>query len=113
VQQLTFPEGLPWQPPEPSDELGMRILAALNDGQVHDRHALAVTVGVSVRQVRAAVSELRALGWPICFGPRGGYQLSWKPDDIAALLRKYRSQALAELRVVNRLKRILERTAAA
>jgi hypothetical protein len=66
----------------------------------------------NVRQVRASVSRLRVLGWPIGFGPAGGYRLSWERSALEALLRKYRSQALAELRVVNRLKRLLQRWAA-
>jgi hypothetical protein len=54
----------------------------------------------------------RVLGWPIGFGPTGGHRLSWERSALEALLRKYRSQALAELRVVNRLKRELQRWAA-
>jgi hypothetical protein len=65
-----------------------------------------------VRQVRASVSRLRVLGWPVGFGAVGGYRLTWERPALERLLAKYRSQALAELRVVNRLKRMLQRWAA-
>jgi biotin operon repressor len=112
MQQVTL-EGRPWEPPQPSDPLDVQVLAILQDGRVHDRHHLAAEVGTSVRQVRASVSRLRALGWPIGFGDNGGgYRLAWERPALEVLLRKYRSQALAELRIFNRLKRVLQRWAA-
>jgi hypothetical protein len=100
-------------PPQPSDALDVQVLAILQDGRVHQRHALAAEVGANVRQVRASISRLRALGWPICFGADGsGYRLAWERPALEALLRKYRSQALAELRLVSRIKRMLQRWAA-
>jgi hypothetical protein len=111
MQQIT-PDGAAWVPPQPSDPLDVQVLAILQDGRIHHRHSLSAEVGANVRQVRASVSRLRVLGWPIGFGPTGGYRLSWERPALEALLRKYRSQALAELRVVNRLKRVLQRWAA-
>lgn len=112
MQQLTLPDGQPWSPPLPTDDLALAVLERLQDERVHDRHVLADQVHTSVRHVRSVISELRRQGWPICFGDQGGYLLSWDPAALEVLLRKYRSQALAELRVVNRLKRILQRRAA-
>ncbi|MGI9146033.1 MAG: hypothetical protein ACR2IK_05710 [Chloroflexota bacterium] len=112
MQQLTLPDGHPWEPPLPTDSLALAVLEILQDGRVHDRHVLADQVDATVRQVRAAISELRRQGWPICFGGQGGYLLSWDAEDLEQLLRKYRSQALAELRVINRLKRAMQRRAA-
>lgn len=111
MNQLTL-DGLPWEPPSPTDDLAIAVLDRLQDGRVHDRHVLADQVDASVRQVRRAISELRRQGWPICFGDQGGYLLSWDPGHLAQLLSKYRSQALAELRVHNRLKRAMQRRAA-
>jgi biotin operon repressor len=111
VQQTTFNGAAfgPPQPDQPTDALELQVLAILQDGRVHHRQALAAEVGANVRQVRAAVSRLRVLGWPIGFGATGGYQLTWERPALEALLRKYRSQALAELRVLSRLKRMLQR----
>jgi hypothetical protein len=111
MQQLMI-EGRLHVPPQPTDALDVQVLAILQDGRVHRRQALAAEVGANVRQVRASVSRLRSLGWPIGFGDAGGYRLSWERSALEALLRKYRSQALAELRVHNRLKRVLQRWAA-
>jgi hypothetical protein len=102
----------PWQPPQPTDPLDIDVLAILRDGQVHDRHVLAVQVDCNVRQVRAAVSQLRQLGWPICLGPNGGYLLSWNVEDLDALERKYHSQALSQLRTLNRIRRMRRATGA-
>ena len=100
----------PPQPDQPTDALDIQVLAVLRDQHVHNRHALAIEVGANVRQVRASVSRLRALGWPIGFGAEGsGYCLAWKRSAIEALLAKYRRQALAELRVHSKLKRMLQR----
>jgi biotin operon repressor len=107
MQQITL-SGAAWQPPQPTDALDVQVLAILQDGRVHRRQVLSVEVGANVRQVRASVSRLRVLGWPIGFGTNGGYRLSWERPALEALLRKYRSQALAELRVHNRLKRVLQ-----
>ncbi len=63
--------------------------------------------------LRAVVAELRMPGWPICPGTDGrGYQLSWDPADLDALERKYRRQALAELRTLRRIKRMRQHVAA-
>src|SRR5260370_27877604 len=115
MQQQTFDGAAfgPPQPTQPSDTLDVQVLAILQDRQVHHRHALAAEVGANVRQVRASVSRLRSLGWPIGFGSSGGYRLAWERPALEALLRKYRSQALAELRIHNRLKRVLQRQGAA
>ena len=105
--------GAAFEPPSPSDPLDIHVLAILNDGRVHHRHALAAEVGANVRQVRASVSRVRALGWPIGFGSDGrGYRLTWERAALEALLAKLRKQALAELHVHNRLKRLLQRLAA-
>jgi hypothetical protein len=58
--------------------MDVQVLAILQDGRVHHRHALATEVGANVRQVRASVSRLRVLGWPIGFGANGGYRLTWE-----------------------------------
>jgi biotin operon repressor len=91
----------------------VQVLAILQDGRVHHRHSLAAEVGANVRQVRASVSRLRSLGWPVGFGASGGYRLAWERPTLEALLRNYRSQALAELRIHNRLKRLLQHAGAA
>src|SRR5919202_5780529 len=104
MTQMTL-EGAAWVPPQPSDPLDVQVFAILQDGRVHHRHALSAEVGANMRQVRASVSRLRVLGWPIGFGLNGGYRLSWERPALEALMRKYQSQALAELRVVNRLRR--------
>lgn len=111
MQQITL-EGAAWEPPQPTDPLDVDVLSILQDGHVHERDRLSVAVQANVRQVRASVSRLRLLGWPIGFGEGGGYRLSWEREDIESLMRKYRSQALAELRVLRRLSRLLQRVAA-
>src|ERR1700730_6178040 len=100
MQQPTFDGAAfgPPQPDQPTDLLDVQVLAILQDGRVHHRHGLAAEGGANVRQVRAAVSRLRSLGWPIGFGASGGYRLTWERPALEALFRKYRSQALAELR---------------
>jgi len=61
----------------------------------HHQADVATLVGVNVRQVRGAISRLRAVGWPIGFGDHGGYRLAWDRSALEALLRNYRFQALA------------------
>ena len=94
-----------WQPPEPSDELGLRVLRILQDGRTHDRVVLADRLDTNVRAIRAAVSELRQLGWPVGYGADHGYRLSWDDATLDALERKYHSQALSQLRTLNRIRR--------
>jgi hypothetical protein len=81
VQQITL-DGAAWVPPRPTNQLDVQVLALLHDGHVHHRHSLSIEVGADVRPVCASVSRLRVLGWPICLGPNGGYQLSWRPEDL-------------------------------
>jgi hypothetical protein len=99
-------------PPQPTNHLDVQVLAILHDGHVYHRHSLSIEVGADVRPVCASVSRLRVLGWPICLGPNGGYQLSWRPEDLYALERKYHSQALSQLRTLNRIRRMRRATAA-
>jgi hypothetical protein len=109
--QQTFDEAAfgPPQPDQSTDALDIQVLAVLQDQHTHDRHTLSTEVGANVRQVRASVSRLRALGWPIGFGAEGsGYRLAWERSAVEALLAKYRRQALAELRVHSKLKRMLQ-----
>lgn len=101
----TVPPTPPWQPPLPLDPLALAVLGILEDGTVHDRYVLAEMLQSNVRNIRGAVSDLRQLGWPICFGDTGGYRLSWNTADLDQLERKYHSQALSELRTLNRIRR--------
>lgn len=112
MAQFTL-EGAAWEPPLPtSDPLATQVLTILQDGRVHHRHALADNVRANVRQVRAAVATLRQLGWPIGFGAGGGYRLSWEPHDLDALERKYRRQALSEMRTLRSIRRARQRRVA-
>ena len=94
-----------WRPSLPIDSFDLAVLAVLEDGHTHDRVALAATLRSSVRQVRRAVSALRTLGWPIGYGENRGYRLSWTDSNLDALEHKYRSQALSQLRTLNRIRR--------
>jgi biotin operon repressor len=104
VGQITL-DGAAWVPPQPSDPLALHVLLVLHDGRTHRRQSLAAELGANVRQIRGAVSILRHLGWPVCFGESGGYRLSWESDDLDALERKYRRQALSELQTLRRIRR--------
>lgn len=110
MQQITL-DGAAWMPPQPSDALALQVLAILHDGRTHRRQSIAAEVGSNVRQVRAAVSLLRQLGWPIGFGARGGYRLSWAVEDLDALEAKYRRQAMSELRTLRLIRRARQRVA--
>ncbi len=104
MQQINL-EGRLWQPPQPTDPLALHVLLVLQDGRTHGRQSIAAELGANVRQVRGAVSVLRHLGWPVCFGDSGGYRLSWASEDLDALERKYRRQALSELRTLRLIRR--------
>jgi biotin operon repressor len=93
-----------WRPPRPIDSFDLTVLAVLEDGRTHDRGELADTLHTSIRQVRRSVSELRTLGWPIGYGENRGYRLSWADTNLDALERKYHSQALSQLRTLNRIR---------
>jgi hypothetical protein len=105
-------EGRPWEPPQPTDPLDLAVLAILRDGRTHRREDVSRAVQANLRDVRGAVSALRILGWPICFGDEGGYRLSWDDDALDQLERKYHRQALSELRTLNRIRRMRRNHAA-
>lgn len=97
--------GPQWRPPLPIDPTDRAVLAVLEDGRTHDRVDVANTLHTSVREVRRSVSALRQLGWPVGYGENRGYRLSWAPGDLDQLERKYRGQALSQLRTLNRIRR--------
>jgi biotin operon repressor len=112
MTQITL-DGAAWVPPQPLDPLALHVLLVLQDGRTHRRQSIAAELGANVRQVRAAVSVLRHLGWPVCFGDAGGYRLSWAAEDLDALERKYRRQALSELRTLRLIRRARQNVAVA
>lgn len=66
--------------------------------------ALAGSVGVREREARAAISELREDGHPVCGTPATGYFLAESPDELEATCEFLRGRALTSLKLESKLR---------
>lgn len=67
---------------------------------------LAAQCGLSERQVRKAVSELREEGMAICATPETGYYVAVSADEIEECCQFLRSRAMHSLHLESRLRHI-------
>ena len=88
-----------------------KVLAAIPFGKdkAIDRFALAEKVGLPDRQARKCIEELRGHSYIILNDQDGkGYYRSYDADDIYRAFRQERSRALAILRRMKEMRRVLK-----
>lgn len=68
--------------------------------------ALAITVGISLREVRHIVTALREEGIGVCGTPHTGYYMAQTADDIEETCQFLRGRALHSLHLEAQLRRI-------
>lgn len=96
--------------PTPSPCQKATVLAALS--RHRGQHAgisvaaLAEACGLSERQVRKAVSELRDDGIAICATPETGYYIAATAEEIEGCCQFLRSRAMHSLHLESRLRNI-------
>lgn len=67
---------------------------------------LAEVLDASQREVRAAITELRLAGEPVCGHPRTGYFLARTPEELNATCDFLRNRALHSLQLEARLRKV-------
>lgn len=67
---------------------------------------LAVKAGISERQVRTLVSQLRREGTAICAKPKTGYFLAVTPDELRESCAFLHSRAMTSLLLASRIQNI-------
>ena len=69
-------------------------------------YALAMEAGISERQVRKLVSQLRREGTAICAKPKTGYYLAVTPDELRESCAFLHARALHSLQLASRIQNV-------